>query len=326
MGQPSLKIAEAFCGGEEGHEGDAKLRGDSVNSVNAAALQLREAATPIPLQPRLPGMAPGLGGFNIDPSPLRTGNVRDAVVLAPLPEDQWLRYYEPPCAKWWSGYAVPRFSGYSAPLVICAGVAIVVIAGLYLAGAQRQLDKLITITPFSSEALRDRKPDLPVEAQRRLANLPLPVGIVAAGASDGATGSIEGSASPGSAAAPSTSSSSSPEPALTLPRWRRRRILLGRARAPERSPRKETRGSSTRTGNGRARWRTPAQVQQFSTFSHGNTSWGHAPRRFEHSSRANRQREERKSARSSDSPTFGVGSLRRGGCRNEKGGRKPPPR
>jgi hypothetical protein len=239
MAQPSSKIAEAFCGGEEGHEGDAKLRGDSVNSVIAAALRLGEAATPIPLQPRLPGMAPGLGGFNIDPSPLRTGNVRDPVVLAPLPDDRWLRYYEPPCAKWWSGYAVPRFSGYSAPLVICAGVAIVVIAGLYLAGAQRQLDKLITITPFSSEALRDRKPDLPVEAQTRVANPPLSVGIVAPGASDGATRTIEGlpdgadlslggrsdhssplnngTASAGSAAAPSTSSSSSPKPGLALP-------------------------------------------------------------------------------------------------------------
>jgi len=236
MAQPSSKIAEAFCGGEEGHEGDAKLRGDSVNSVIAAALRLREAATPIPLQPRLPGMAPGLGGFNIDPSPLRTGNVRDPVVLAPLPDDQWLRYYEPPCAKWWSGYAASRFSGYSAPLVICAGVAIVVIAGLYLVDGQRQLDKLITITPFSSEALRDRKPDIPVEAQRRLANPPLPVGIVAAGASDGATRTIEGlpdgpdlslggrsdpvnngTASAVSAAAPSTSSSSTPKPTLTLP-------------------------------------------------------------------------------------------------------------
>ena len=238
MAQPSSKIAEAFCGGEKGHEGDAKLRGDSVNSAIAAALRLLEAATPIPLQPRLPGMAPGLGGFNIDPSPLRTGNVRDAVVLAPLPEDQWLRYYEPPCAKWWPGYAAPRFSGYSAPLIICAGVALVVIAGLYLVDGQRQLDKLIPITPLSSEALRDTKPDLPVEAQRRLANPPLPVGIVAAGAS-GATRTIEGlpdgadlslggrsdhssplnngTASAGSAAAPSTSSSSSPKPGLALP-------------------------------------------------------------------------------------------------------------
>src|SRR6516165_759295 len=50
MAQPSSKIAEAFCGGEEGHEGDAKLRGDSVNSVIAAALRLqgaRPCRTPI---------------------------------------------------------------------------------------------------------------------------------------------------------------------------------------------------------------------------------------------------------------------------------------
>jgi hypothetical protein len=71
-------------------------------------------------------------------------------------------------------------------------VALVVIAGLYLVDGQRQLDKFITITPFSSEALRDRKSDLQVEAQRRSANPPLPVGIVAAGASDGATRIIEG--------------------------------------------------------------------------------------------------------------------------------------
>ena len=234
MAQPSSKIAEAFCGGEERHEGDAKLQGDSLNSVIAAALRLREAAKPIPLQPQLPRMAPGLAGFNINPNPLRTGNVKDPVVFAPLPDDQWLRHYEPPRAKWWPDYAAD-----SAALVICAAVAMVAIAGLYLVDGQRQFDKLITITPFSSEALRDRKPDIPVEAQRRLANPPLPVGIVAAGASDGATRTIEGlpdgadlslegrsdhsspvnngTASAGAAAAPSTSSSSSPKPALTLP-------------------------------------------------------------------------------------------------------------
>jgi hypothetical protein len=32
MAQPSSKIAEAFCGREQGREGDAKLWGDSVSS------------------------------------------------------------------------------------------------------------------------------------------------------------------------------------------------------------------------------------------------------------------------------------------------------
>jgi hypothetical protein len=234
MAQPSSQIAEAFCGGEERHEGDAKLRGDSVNSVIAAALRLRETARPIPLQPQLPRMAPGLGGFNIHPKPLRTGNVKGPVVFAPLPDDQWLRHYEPPCAKWWPDYAAD-----SAALVICAAVAMVVIAGLYLVDGQRQFDKLITITPFSSEILKDGRSHLPVEAQSRLADPPLPVGNIAAGAPDGATTTIEGrpdgadaslgsrpddsspvnngTASAGSAASPSTSSSSSPTPALALP-------------------------------------------------------------------------------------------------------------
>jgi hypothetical protein len=239
MAQPSSKIAEAFCGGEKGHQGDAKLRGDSANSVIAAAMQLREAARPIPLQPQLPRMAPGLGGFNIHPRPLRTGNVRNPIVLAPLPDDRWLRYYEPPGAKWWSDYAGARFSVYSAALILCAGVAMVMIAGLYLVDGQRQLDKLIAITPFSSEALEDGKSRLPVESQSRLADPPLPVGNVAAGAPDGATTTTEGRpdgadsslgsrsddtspvnngiASAGSVATPSTSSLFSPKPALALP-------------------------------------------------------------------------------------------------------------
>ena len=233
MAQPSLKIAEAFCGGEERHEGDAKLQGDSVNSVIAAALRLRETARPIPLQPQLPRMAPGLGGFNINPNPLRAGNVKDPV-FAPLPDDQRLRYYEPPCAKWWPDYAAD-----SAALVICAAVAIAVIAGWYLVDGQRQFDKLIAITPFSSETLKDGMSHLPVEAKSRLADPTPPVGNLAAGAPDGATTTIEGrpdgadaslgsrsddsspvnsgTASAGSGASPSTSSSSSPTPALALP-------------------------------------------------------------------------------------------------------------
>src|SRR5262249_51165475 len=89
-----------------------------------------------------------------------------------------------------------------------------------------------------------------------------------------------------------------PAPHSRSAHWRRRQIPLGRARVAERSPRKEARGSRTRTGNGRARWTTPAQVQQlvFSTLSRGNTSWGDAPRAFKQGPQANCRREERKSA------------------------------
>jgi len=48
MAQPSSKIAEAFCGGEKGHEGDAKLRGDSGcllhRQVAVGLPQLQKAA------------------------------------------------------------------------------------------------------------------------------------------------------------------------------------------------------------------------------------------------------------------------------------------
>src|SRR5215468_590296 len=89
MAQPSSKIAEGFCSREQGREGNAKLRGDSVSSkssldpltcadteasaqsqqrgteelaeVSRALAALQEAVTP-----QL-GVAPGLGGFNIPP-------------------------------------------------------------------------------------------------------------------------------------------------------------------------------------------------------------------------------------------------------------------
>src|SRR5215831_19116757 len=96
MAQPSSKIAEACCGREQGREGDAKLRGDSVSSkssldpltcadaeasvqsqqhdteelaeVSRALAALREAVTPLAPEGRaqLSRMAPGVGGFNID--------------------------------------------------------------------------------------------------------------------------------------------------------------------------------------------------------------------------------------------------------------------
>ena len=108
MAQPSSKIAEAFCGGELGREGDAKLRGDSVSSKNSldpltcadtevsaqsqqreelaevsrALAALREAVTPLAPEGRaqLPRMAAGVEGFNIDP-PLRSHQIGGPVTF-----------------------------------------------------------------------------------------------------------------------------------------------------------------------------------------------------------------------------------------------------
>ena len=108
MAQPCSKIAEAFCGGDEQDEGDAKLRGDSVNSKNSldpltcadtkasaqsqqgeelaevsrALAALREAVTPLAPEGRaqLPRMAAGVEGFNIDP-PLRSRQIGGPVTF-----------------------------------------------------------------------------------------------------------------------------------------------------------------------------------------------------------------------------------------------------
>ena len=102
MAQPSSKIAEAFCGREQGREGNAKLRGDSVSSkslldpltcadteasaqsqqcgteelaaVSRALAALRDAVTAPEGRAQLPRMAPGVGGFNIAP-PVRSRQI-----------------------------------------------------------------------------------------------------------------------------------------------------------------------------------------------------------------------------------------------------------
>ena len=102
MAQPSSKIAEAFCAGEHGREGDVRLRGDSVSSKNSldpltcadreasaqspqreelaevsqALAALLEAVTPLAAEsrPQLPRLPAGVGGFNIDP-PLRSRQI-----------------------------------------------------------------------------------------------------------------------------------------------------------------------------------------------------------------------------------------------------------
>src|SRR5438270_11582871 len=107
MAQPNPKIAEAFCGGDKGHEGDAKLRRYSIRSKSSLdpfaraksearaqpqhcgnaelAEESRPQARPVlpetvtPLAPELAAellrMAPGTRGFNIEPRPQHSGQV-----------------------------------------------------------------------------------------------------------------------------------------------------------------------------------------------------------------------------------------------------------
>jgi len=89
-------------------------------------------------------------------------------------------------------------------LNICAGLGLFAIAVLYLVEGPRQFLDFLSMVPPAAEAISEKprvpsapeaiseKPRLLVEAQAGLANEPLPVGIIAAGASDGATITIEG--------------------------------------------------------------------------------------------------------------------------------------
>jgi hypothetical protein len=75
-------------------------------------------------------------------------------------------------------------------LDISAGVGLFAIAAWYFVEGPRQFIDFLS-TPSAAEAISEH-PRLLVEAQSGLANEPLPVGIIAAGASDGATITIEG--------------------------------------------------------------------------------------------------------------------------------------
>ena len=75
-------------------------------------------------------------------------------------------------------------------LNISAGLGLLAIAAWAFVDGPSQLSDFISM-PSAAEAISE-KPHLLVEAQNGLANEPLPVGIIAAGASDGAIITIEG--------------------------------------------------------------------------------------------------------------------------------------
>jgi len=113
MAQPSLKITEAFCGSDEEHAGDAKLRGNSVSSRSSfdlprraggvagtraqrggadelaearqkpAGLPQADAALPPEGSAGPPRMPPGIGGINIRPGSLQSGNLSARTAFEP---------------------------------------------------------------------------------------------------------------------------------------------------------------------------------------------------------------------------------------------------
>ena len=216
MTQPSSKIAEAFCGGDERRAGDARLRGDSIGSKNSldrstcaytssgAHLQhcvtdqkdprfrwppvLPEAVTLVP-----PDQPPGLADVDIN-----SGAVRgEDATAAPIA-------FEPPSgtrrvvisalsggtARREDAYA--RFGKYSAALNVCMGVAMVALTALYSFDDPWQFHEFTTKMLSSPQAFIGEQPSLLVEAQKGEANEPLPLGVTVEHASDGAIVTIEG--------------------------------------------------------------------------------------------------------------------------------------
>jgi hypothetical protein len=222
MAQPSLKITQAFCGADEEHAGDAKLRGNSVTPKNSfdllrransvsrtrpprghadelaearqrpAVLPQADAALPPEGSAGPPRMPPGIGGVNIGPRPLHTGNFSARTAFEPglragpvvIPEP-WLdsKNRKEPSA---------RFPKYAAILLMCTGLAIVALVVMSLFDDSRQFRNFMASIPSSIEAFVREKPRLLVEAQNGLANEPLPLGVTVEHASGGEIVMIEG--------------------------------------------------------------------------------------------------------------------------------------
>ena len=209
MTQPSSKIAEALCGGDERRAGDARLRGDSISSKNSldrstcpdtssgAHLQhcvtdqkdprfrwLPEAVTLVP-----PDQPPGLAGVDINPGAVR-GEDATAAPIAFEPPSGTRRLVISALLRREDAYA--RFGKYSAALNVCVGVAMVALTALYSFDDPRQFREFTTKMLSSPQAFIGEQPRLLVEAQKGEANEPLPLGVTVEHASDGAIVTIEG--------------------------------------------------------------------------------------------------------------------------------------
>ena len=223
MAQPSTKIAEAVW---EGDGGDTRLRGDSSTADpspsgdgeaiiraqgrdDEPAPDSREARAAVgdpvaPLAPEMipppPQMAPGLGGFNIEPPPTGTAKPDEPTArrgelllgdleIEPQMQDRRLVIFEaaaPELAK--RKAALIRF-GIMLAIVVVAFVSL-----MFFDPARKQVSNLIAaLTPLlehsSSETL---PPRLLVESRPGSPNEPIPVGVSVEHASGGETVTIDG--------------------------------------------------------------------------------------------------------------------------------------
>jgi hypothetical protein len=191
MAQPSSEIAEAFCGGDEGRAGDARLRGDSISSKNSLdpstcadlnpGAQWHRSVTDHK-DPRFrpsvfpeatlvpPDQPAGLVGVN---TKSRVVHGEDAAAAPRRRKD-----------------APARFGNYSAALLVCLGGTIVAYTALHSLNALRPRE-LMTQMLSVSRAFMGAQPRLVIEAQEGEANEPLPLGVTVEHAPDGAIVTIE---------------------------------------------------------------------------------------------------------------------------------------
>jgi hypothetical protein len=188
MAQPSLKITEPFCGADEEHAGDAKLRGNSVSSTNSvdllrrangvagtraqrggtdelaetrqrpAVLPQARAAFPAEGSAGVPRMPPGIRGINIDPGPLQSRNFSARTVFEPRLGPRRVVIPEPWIDRKRREDACARFGRYSGALNMCTGLAIVALVVVYLFDDPRQFRNFIAVIPSSIEAFIHEKP------------------------------------------------------------------------------------------------------------------------------------------------------------------------
>jgi hypothetical protein len=137
-------------------------------------------------------MPPGIGGVNIGPRPLQTGNFSTRTAFEPGLRAGPVVIPEPWIDSKRRRDASARFGKYSAIFLICTGLAIVALAVMSSFDHPRQFRNFMAMIPSSIEAFIREKPRLLVQAQNGLANEPLPLGVAVEHGSGGEIVMIEG--------------------------------------------------------------------------------------------------------------------------------------
>jgi hypothetical protein len=178
-----------------------RINADGIDDLNLQALHQKRFSSPSPIvPPTVPSMAPGVGGFNIDPPAPRASLAKNDVAIAharhrALPKPNL--FPQAPIEAQRAAIVVEGEPSLVLNLFVIIAIAIVgVLLLVFSDETRKQLsDVFATVTPWykvSSTHTSFHQAGLVVESQKGLVNEPLPLGISVKDASGVETVTVAG--------------------------------------------------------------------------------------------------------------------------------------